>query len=203
MSFQHSFQIIKTHNNFQFCKHIGICLFVLLFAFLTTSYSQESKFVSLIGDTHIDGALACSPDGNNIYLSGLYTLAAFKRATDGTLTVLKVYNNNHAGVKDIHYMRNMVISPNGQHLYAVDLWNPSLKLFTRDSTTGEITLAGQVHQVGRSDKLLFAPDGRHLYSFHSGGSTGGEIIILERNAQTGGGIGSAGDKGWRSRTWLP
>jgi hypothetical protein len=141
-------------------------------------HGQEARFLSFIHDTHISSALLCSPDGNNVYASGLYTIVVFKRQMDGTLATLQVLNNNHLGVRNIQHIIDMAIPPDGRHLYAVSASDQSLLIFGRNTSTGTIALQAVMVDsvfgerrnalpIGEDYYRLFSsPDGKHLYWFY-------------------------------------
>lgn len=158
------------------------------------NYAQQARFVSFIADTQIENAIICSPDGKNVYAAGLYTIAAFERQADGTLKTLQVLNNDHNGIKGIHHIIDLAITPDGRYLYALNHNDRSLLLFSRDTNRGEIKLTevirdsvfgperGTAPSVERNYKLLISPDGGHLYWFYSGI---GLLAAFKRDLHTG------------------
>ncbi len=169
-----------------------LCAGLLLFAL--HAYGQEAKFLSFLHDTHIADALICSPDGKNVYASGIHTIAVFARQADGSLKTIQVLNNEHGGVKGIFHVIDLVVSSEGRHLYALNVNDQSLLLFHRDTATGMVALQktfrdsvfgkarGTEPVLEKKYKLLLSPDGRHLYWFYSGV---GLIAVFERNSATG------------------
>ncbi len=170
-------------------------LATLILAWPALARSQEAKFLSRIRDTEISSAIICSPDGKNVYASGSNTIAVFARHVDGSLKTAQVLNNDHNGAKGIFHVIDLVVSPEGQHLYALNnINNQSLLLFEREPVTGALTYVEAIHDsvfgknqnrylVSRGNyKLLLSPDGRHLYWF----SNELEVsAVFERNSATG------------------
>ncbi|MDZ7291296.1 MAG: lactonase family protein [candidate division KSB1 bacterium] len=157
-------------------------------------FAQDARFISYIADTNLDYAIICSPDGKNVYASGAYTIAVFARGEGDTLTTIQVLNNDHLGVKDIHNVIDLAISPDGRYLYAVTNNDQSLLLFSRDTINGVITLRevirdsvfgrgrGGEPSVEHNYKLLISPDGRYLYWLFSGN---GLLAAFSRDLYTG------------------
>jgi len=118
---------------------------------------------------------AVSPDGKHIYAYGSNnTLVALDRdATTGLLQISKVYDGS---LRTIHGgffpgAGPLDVSLDGAQLYTV---NPSLSVFGRDATTGELHLDQvipapegnrfgiQGGMVGAND-VIASPDGNHVY----------------------------------------
>ncbi|NUO81212.1 beta-propeller fold lactonase family protein [candidate division KSB1 bacterium] len=158
---------------------VGFCT-ILILSFNSSNHAQEGKFLSFIQDTHISSAFICSPEGKNVYAAGLSTIAVFERQVDATLKTIQVLNNGHAGVEGIYYVIDLAVSPEGRHLYAVNTNDQSILIYSRDTSTGKLTLADimvdEVFGSGRktapilasSYKLLFSPEGKYLYWFYGG-----------------------------------
>ena len=175
-------------------QHFLSQLSALLFTFCSLVYSQESKFISFIGDTHISSAFMCTPDGKSVYAGGLETIVTFKPTTSGFLEVLQVFNNN-LGIEGIHHIIDFAVSPDGRYLYAININDQSLLLFSRNKNTGALIelkdvivdsvfgkKRGAIPVVERNYKLLLSPDGKHLYWLYSGM---GLIAVFERNSVDG------------------
>jgi 6-phosphogluconolactonase (cycloisomerase 2 family) len=131
-------------------------------------------------------AVAVSADGRNVYAGGGTSIAVFQRdAKTGALTQLagalgcvssSVGGCGHAlGLSGVS---QIVMAPNGTHLYAVSSIANSITGFTRDVNTGALTqlkgaagcvrpggLGGCASGVGLlgATALAIAPDGRSLY----------------------------------------
>ena len=184
----------KNHYTVQPKQRFILQLFSLLFTFCSPAYSQESEFISFIGDTHIGSAFMCAPDGKSIYAGGLETIVTFKPTMNGSLEALQVFNNN-LGIEGIHHIIDFAVSPDGRYLYAVNSNDQSLLLFSCNKDT-EVLIElkdviidsvfgkkrGALPIVQRNYKLLLSPDGKHLYWFYS---DLGLIAVFERNSVNG------------------
>lgn len=179
------------------CRHIlGICFLITY----NPAFSQSAGFVSYIADTHLGYSITCSPDGKNVYAGGAFTLVAFTHNADHSLTTLQVLNNDVADTRGIHNIIDLVVTPDGRFLYAVEIINQSLLLFSRDTSTGEITLVESFRDsaftsfyqtipfVEYNYELLISDDGSHLYWLYSPTSNYSEnvIAVFARNKETGG-----------------
>lgn len=154
-------------------------------------FSQEPEFLSFLTDTNLRYAIACSPDGKNVYAGGLYTIAAFRVSATGELEILQVLNNDYKGVKDLRGIINLAVSPDGRFLYAVSSGNQTLLIFSRNTTTGRLTLKQAVQDnvfgiisdnfftPGAHNNLFFSPDGKQLYWQLSA------LTVFQRNLNTG------------------
>lgn len=125
--------------------HAKLKVFIFIFiAWLHTwpgvTRSQTPRFISFIADTHIGYCITTSPDGKNVYAGGAFTLAAFERSDSDTLRLLQIFNNDHRDADGIHHIIDLVVTPDGRFLYAVEINNQSLLLFARDTNTGKLNL---------------------------------------------------------------
>ncbi len=174
--------------------------FSVLFCFIYSSQalSQTAQFVSFNADTQIGVCVATSPDGANVYVGGSYTIAIFKREENDSLKTIQVLNNDHLGMTGIQQVIDLVVSPDGRHLYAVDILDHSLKLFERNSLSGEINLIESLkdsvftslYQVPAEEtgyKLLISSDGVNLYWLYSpfAYTTGNVLAVFARDKETG------------------
>jgi poly(3-hydroxybutyrate) depolymerase/6-phosphogluconolactonase (cycloisomerase 2 family) len=117
--------------------------------------------------------LTLSPDGANVYVASAAAsaLAAFARNPDtGELTFLQVVRDGVDWVRGLAGARDVVVSPDGAHVYATGLIGKSVVLFVRDRDTGRLTYVESRRDVvakwiGMGEVLAFAisPDGKHLY----------------------------------------
>lgn len=179
---------------------------VLIFVFIAwlhtwsgVTQSQTPRFISFIADTHIGYCITASPDGKNVYAGGAFTLAAFARSDSDTLRLLQIFNNDHRDADGIHHIIDLVVTPDGRFLYAVEINNQSLLLFARDTNTGKLNLlesfsdgafaslyVGIPFEEGNY-KLLLSPDATHLYWLYSPrwNYSDNRIVVFARNSQTG------------------
>jgi 6-phosphogluconolactonase (cycloisomerase 2 family) len=131
-------------------------------------------------------SLALSPDGRHLYAGARQDqLVIFERdPATGELTLLEVSFEHVSG--------NLVASPDGRNVYATFL--PLLMTYTRDETTGALTLADLENGVegpapiNLATALAISPDGRHLYlGSVTDGQSGPDssLIVFSRDETTG------------------
>jgi 6-phosphogluconolactonase (cycloisomerase 2 family) len=121
-----------------------------------------------------DSCLILSPDGHHAYSVGAETLTYSRNAATGRLDVQTL----RPGLTCL----GLAISPGGEHLYIAE--EPAtLHTFSRDASTGELTLRGSLEVPPGFDfesSLAVSPDGRHLYA-----GVYEAIEIFSRDGQTG------------------
>ena len=106
------------------------------------------------GVASVDGlagaaAVAVSPDGAHVYAAGSTdnALAAFTRATDGTLTWLEVARNGSGGVQGLGGAAAVVTSRDGGHLYAAGSLDSSLVVLERGNDPATPATFGRLGYV--------------------------------------------------------
>ncbi len=168
----------------------------LLFMMLSSSVAQESRFITFNADTYLNfNDIACSPDGKNVYVCGLYTIAALKVEANGSLNVLQVLNNDYNGFKGVYNPVDLAVSPDGRYLYAVDIsiTDRKMSVFARDIDTGSIELTEIIQDTvftsqsatGPYHELLFSPEGKYLYWLNSPDGGNGVLVVFERDLESG------------------
>ena len=134
---------------------------------------------------------AVSPDGANVYATGLwgYTLAVFGRdAQSGHLTFLEAYRNGVDGVDGLGVPTALAVSRDGAHVYVDSYGSGAVTVFARDPLTGRLTFV-QAQRDGlpgpdhRMLGLAVSPDGAHVYA--SGVGDDNDIAVFARDASTG------------------
>lgn len=117
-------------------------------------------------------AVTVSPDGAHVYTASLDgAVAAFARnPTTGALTFVEAEVDGQGGVDGLGFARDVVVSPDGAHVYAAGLADDAVAIFGRNPTSGALTFVGLVKDgVGGVDgidgaiALAFAPGGTRLY----------------------------------------
>ena len=122
-------------------------------------------------------ALTVSPDGNHVYtVSGLQsepdqTLAVFSRnSTTGGLSFVELHRDGVGGVDGLKGAFSVVLSSDGEHVYAASRDDDAVAVFSRNATTGSLTFVeAQKDGVGGVDGLdaaisvTVSPDGDHVY----------------------------------------
>jgi 6-phosphogluconolactonase (cycloisomerase 2 family) len=142
----------------------------------------------------LDGAtsLAFSPDQRQLYVGGLGngTVTVFQRNPDtGALTFASAATDGVDRVDGLAGARDVVVSPDGKHLYAAGLAENAVVAFGRDPDTGALTYieheqngqAGVEGLVGVWG-LALSPDGKHLYVASQFDDS---LTVFARDAGTG------------------
>ena len=151
-------------------------------------------------DEYIDGAdgvdglelavsIDISADGKHVYAGGATDdgLAVFSRDPGtGALTFVEVHFDDVGGVDGLDQPRSVFVAPGGVHVYVVAATDDAIAIFSRDSTTGELTWLGQVTDAddGVSGlngvfRVTGDPAGNHIYT------SGADIAVFARDAGTG------------------
>ena len=128
-------------------------------------------------------AVAVSPDGANVYVTGEHdnAVASFARnGVTGALTFLAVDRDGKRGVKGIKGAQSVVVTPDGSTVYVAGEVKNGVGFFHRDAATGvleffEPYLDGKNGFDGLDGVFAIAlsPDGKHLYSAARGESAVG------------------------------
>ncbi len=133
-------------------------------------------------------AMAASPDGKNVYVAAedSEAIAIFDRGGDGTLTQKAgtagcISDDGSSGACQDGYglegVNAVVVSPDGENVYAGGYTQDVILTFNRDTATGELTQAGciadELGDLGfctQSDRglrgpqgLAVSPDGNNVY----------------------------------------
>jgi 6-phosphogluconolactonase (cycloisomerase 2 family) len=116
--------------------------------------------------------VAFAPDGRNVYVTsvGENALTAFTRdLATGELTFLQTTVDNGANALDDP--RGVVVSPDNKYVYVTSEDDNTLGVYSRDATTGELTLLqlvvnGQDGVLGLNgaEAVAVSPDGNHVYT---------------------------------------
>ena len=130
------------------------------------------------GQNGVDGLYYCTkvavtPDGKHVYATGGTdkAVAVFSRdSITGELTYVTCYKDGQGGVDGLNGAYGLVVSPDGQKLFVTGLDDSALAVFSRDTTTGELTYV-TCYKDGQSGvdgldcalNLAVSPDYRHVY----------------------------------------
>ncbi len=159
----------------------------------------QLTFLSLVQDNvgGVDGigamqAVRVSPDGRHVYATGPDddAVAVFSRdVSTGALTFLGLEQNGVDGVDGLDFAIDLALSRDGLHLYAADLASNAIAVFSRNSSTGDLTFVEVLRQgVGGVDGLTdvnaiwVSEEGEHLYATNA---TNDQLAAFGRNAATG------------------
>jgi 6-phosphogluconolactonase (cycloisomerase 2 family) len=117
--------------------------------------------------------LAVSPDGAQVYVTGLGddALAVFSRnATSGHLKLVGIYAQGIDDVDGLYGAMAVKVSPNGRRVYSTGMYDGTVSVFDRDASNGTLTFVeSHKNMTGPHTCLAFAraisvsPDSRHVY----------------------------------------
>ena len=110
-------------------------------------------------------------------------------AQPGTLTFVEYVKDDSNGVDGINAGEGLVISPDGENLYATGNYDDALAVFNRNTITGNLTFV-EVHVNGVSgvtgldacNDVAISPDGRYVYTV---ASTSSALAVFTRDLATG------------------
>jgi len=137
-------------------------------------------------------AVTISPDGDHVYAVGFDddALVVFSRNnTTGALTYVQKLEDGQNGVDGLYGAYSITLSPNGNHVYVGAFRDNSVAVFSRNSSTGELTYV-EVHKDGvngvdgirGNQSLTVSPDGNHVYA---DGTFDHSVAVFSRNTSTG------------------
>src|SRR5262245_30639679 len=141
---------------------------------------------------HSPRGLAVTPDGAHLYVASRNgdALMVYQRdATSGLLTLLQTEDDARDGVNGIKGAEEVVVSPDGAHVYVAGRSDNAVAVFGRDVSTGRVTFLEMkrdgvdgVDGIAGARALALSPDGKHLYV---AGSDSNAIAIFVRDPTTG------------------
>jgi 6-phosphogluconolactonase (cycloisomerase 2 family) len=137
-------------------------------------------------------ALALSPDGKHLYVTGSTdnAVAVFGRdATTGALTFIEAQKEGVAGVDGLKFARSVALSPDGAFVYVAGQTDDAIAVFKRNGLTGwlsfvEVQREGMNGVTGIAGPLAItiSPDGANLY-LASGDQSA--VAVFKRDSATG------------------
>lgn len=141
--------------------------------------------------------LALSPDGAHVYVAsdGEDALAVLARnAGTGELTLVEVERDGIGGVDGLAGAVDVVVSPDGSHVYVTGRLDDAVAAFSRSAMTGELTQIdlernglGGVDRLAEPEQIAIAPDGGHVYVGSIGGYLdSGGVVTFARDGVGGG-----------------
>lgn len=133
-----------------------------------------------------------SSDSNFVYVSSLNAGGSVLRFAleSGNLNYLETIDNQRAGFESglFGLIRDMVISPNGQHLYTAASGDQAIMSFARSNSDGTLTLNQTVENNLTEDfgidgvyALSMSPDGQFLYAAGSESNAIGVFSVNEND----------------------
>jgi cysteine-rich repeat protein len=146
------------------------------------------------GVAGLDGAFAItvSADGRSVYVASIVANAVVAFARDvvsGVLTFVDVEQDGVGGTDGLFGALDVAVSPDGGHVYAVSLVDDALVAFSRDPSTGALSLL-EIHRDGvagvdgldNGESVVVSPDGAHVYAAASGDHA---VTAFRRDPTTG------------------
>jgi 6-phosphogluconolactonase (cycloisomerase 2 family) len=119
--------------------------------------------------TYQASSVEISPDGQYLYLGATDVITVFKREV-ATGRLLRVQSLSDDGTMGLLYLDDMVISPDGKHLYTAGSFDDAVSVFIRNTSTGTLTFAFMMEDGYSADGLdgvmglAISPDGNYLYA---------------------------------------
>lgn len=157
----------------------------------TLSYleTQKNGFRGVDGLSHVE-LMAMSPDGRNLYVSGVGSIAVFNvDITTGALTFREMQKMGIEDVAGIGSIRSIIIPPDGRNLYAAGIEINTIAIFSRNGTTGALTFKGKhtidaegLEDWNRVTAMTVSPDALNLYAACDSGAS---IAVFSRDMITG------------------
>jgi 6-phosphogluconolactonase (cycloisomerase 2 family) len=168
------------------------------FIFVETHFDGDAQGALTIDGLSDAFATVVSPSGDHVYVcSGLANasgsdnaIAVFSRAPDGHLTFVEVeFDDGDGGSADgLASCRDVVISPDGKHVYTAGHSDSKIGIFDRDPVTGALTFNSVVEDgigldgLGGVEAIAVSPDGQSLFAV---GAIDDALVAFSRNATTG------------------
>lgn len=90
------------------------------------------------------------------------------------------------GVSGVNGVQAVVISPDGKHVYVSSLNDDTVRVYSRNATSGALSFVMSYNNIDMGDPLDLAisPDGQYLYVTNSQSSKK-SLVILSRNVSSG------------------
>ena len=137
-------------------------------------------------------SIIISPDGRNAYAVGNAddALVSFQRnITDGTLTYMGMHKDGFAGVDGLDGAFEVIISPDGKHVYVSGMDDSAIAVFNRDAITGFLTFSEKIANGVNGISglhivfgIAISPDGKNLYA---ASHLENKLVAFSRDAITG------------------
>jgi DNA-binding beta-propeller fold protein YncE len=141
----------------------------------------------------LDGArgVSVSPDGENVYVTGRYSIAlvVFNRDTDtGALSYSTLFEDGVAGVDGLAGPCGVTVSADGENVYVGGI-DGTLAVFNRDTATGALSYStlfedgvDGVEGLDGAIDVAVSPDGENVYVT---GIDDNALVVFDRDTDTG------------------
>ncbi|MDD2816146.1 MAG: beta-propeller fold lactonase family protein [Thiotrichaceae bacterium] len=157
--------------------------------------SEKLVFVESITNTQIGGvglqkpsSVVVSPDDRHVYVAGTgdNAISVFTRnSSNGKLSLVQVQRNNVNGITGLNGVNSLSISSDNTRLYATGSVDSTIAVFSRNATTGELSLlttqsngvGGVLNMLNPVGVLVSKDNFIYVASF-----TGNAISVFSRNA---------------------
>ena len=169
-----------------------------------TVFSRDSthgtlSFIQILRDSvaGVDGlndptAVIVSPYGRNIYVVSRLdnSVAGFGRdTTTGQLTFLQIVKDGTEGVDGLAGADDLVISPDGGHIYVIGKSDNAVAAFSRDTQSGLITFVQEIKDsdigvdgLATPSGIAISPNGTHVYVSSNADNA---VAVFARHGTTG------------------
>ncbi len=138
---------------------------------------------------------AVSADGANVYVPSFFgdSIVVFGRdPVTGLLTHVECVTDDTGGVDGIARIKQVSVSPDGEHVYAASLWDDAVAVFERGGAAGALTQVGLVENgtggirsLNHASAVALPSDGTSVIVTSSADSGGG-LTAFDRDPSTGG-----------------
>ena len=148
-----------------------------LFTFVPAGALAVEGQLDFIGSDYavVEGGVTTAPDGRHVYASantpaGPAVFAFPRSSATGVLGDYTVIGGEDAGGPDLGTPKDVTASPDGKNLYVTAVTGDSVGAFTRNPSTGALSLLevekdglNGVDGLDGATSVTISPDGRHLY----------------------------------------
>ncbi|QDT78225.1 Bifunctional hemolysin/adenylate cyclase precursor [Gimesia maris] len=156
------------------------------FSFDTTQFPTSAQGIA--------GArgITDSPDGNHVYVTGGSHIAVYRRQLDvngnrtQNLEFIQVLVDGINGVDGLHGAQDVVVSPDGRHVYVASFYDQKIAIFERVSETGRLIYRSQLHMPGQSFTGITMGLNSRVYAIAGGFLTWFERDLTDGQIRVGG-----------------
>jgi len=154
----------------------------------------DAHFDEAGGVDGLDGSydMVISPDGEYLYVASMNddAIAVFDRnPLTGELSFISRSKNGEGGIDGLNGARSLDVSPDGEFLYAVSMFDDALVTFSRNIGTGNLTFLGRIKDgetgvdgLDGARSISISPDGLNLYV---AGWDDNAVALFSRDSATG------------------